>query len=221
MTCTMSCTNPLSSCSSLYIQLRKHTLPPFCRTTNWDSSNGPLVPCSRSCCPTAKELTFFFFFLGPHLQHMEVPMLGVKLQLQLPAYTRATPMPDLSCIHDLHHSSWQHQWGHWVRPLEPATSWFLVGLVFHCTATGTPLTFFYQIFCPTNLAHFPGFSWPQWLHSSLNSMELEIPFPIAFGNSENEAGKGRASGRTQAKIRKEPGFCPWASLLDATTREAW
>ena len=38
---------------------------------------------------------------------MEVPRLGVKLELQLPAYTTATAMPDVSCICDLHHSSWQ------------------------------------------------------------------------------------------------------------------
>ena len=36
---------------------------------------------------------FFFFsfvFLGLHLWHMEVPRLGVKLELQLPAYATAT-----------------------------------------------------------------------------------------------------------------------------------
>ena len=35
---------------------------------------------------------FFVFlsFLGPHLWHMEFPRLGVKLELQLPAYTTAT-----------------------------------------------------------------------------------------------------------------------------------
>ena len=35
---------------------------------------------------------FFFFFglLGLHLQHMEVPRLGVKSVLQLPAYTTGT-----------------------------------------------------------------------------------------------------------------------------------
>ena len=48
-------------------------------------------------------------FLGPHLWHMKVPRLGVKLELWLPAYTTATAMQDLSCICDLHHSSWQHQ----------------------------------------------------------------------------------------------------------------
>ena len=33
-------------------------------------------------------------FLGPHLQHMEVPRLGVKSELQLPAYASATAMLD-------------------------------------------------------------------------------------------------------------------------------
>ena len=32
----------------------------------------------------------FFGFLGSYLRHMEVPRLGVKLELQLPAYTTAT-----------------------------------------------------------------------------------------------------------------------------------
>ena len=32
---------------------------------------------------------FFFFFLGPYLQHMEVPRLGVESELQLLTYTTA------------------------------------------------------------------------------------------------------------------------------------
>ena len=47
----------------------------------------------------------FFFFLWPHLQHVEVPRLGVKSNLQLLDFEGATP--DLSCICDLYHSSWQ------------------------------------------------------------------------------------------------------------------
>ena len=31
----------------------------------------------------------FVCFLGPHSQHMEVPRLGVKSELQLPDYTTA------------------------------------------------------------------------------------------------------------------------------------
>ena len=49
----------------------------------------------------------FFWFLGPHLRHMEVPSLGVESELQPPAYTTATARWDLSLICDLHHSSRQ------------------------------------------------------------------------------------------------------------------
>jgi len=50
-----------------------------------------------------------FVFSGPHLWHMEVPRLGVKLELQLPAYFTGTAMPDLSHIYNLHHSLQQRQ----------------------------------------------------------------------------------------------------------------
>ena len=46
-----------------------------------------------------------FFFLRLNLWHMEVPRFGVKLELQLLAYTTVTATPDPSC--DLYHSSWQ------------------------------------------------------------------------------------------------------------------
>ena len=46
-------------------------------------------------------------FLGLPPRHMEVPGLGVELELQLPAYTTATETQDLSHGCDLHHSSWQ------------------------------------------------------------------------------------------------------------------
>ena len=55
------------------------------------------------------------FFLGPHPRHVEVPRLGVKRQLQLPACTIA--MPDLSLICDLCRSSRQR----WIpNPLSTA-----------------------------------------------------------------------------------------------------
>ena len=58
-------------------------------------------------------ITFFFFFsslsLWPHLWHMEVPRLGVELELQLPPYTAAPATWDLSCICKLCHSFWQCQ----------------------------------------------------------------------------------------------------------------
>ena len=49
-------------------------------------------------------LQFFFFFFvlkGPLLRHMEVPSLGVELELQLSASTTATAMLDPSRIFDL------------------------------------------------------------------------------------------------------------------------
>ena len=52
-------------------------------------------------------LFLLFVFLGPH-QHMEVPRQGVKLELQPPAYARATATRGLSCVWNLHHSSRQH-----------------------------------------------------------------------------------------------------------------
>ena len=52
---------------------------------------------------------YLFSFLGPHLQHMEVPKLGVESELQLPAYVPATAMPAPTLVCDLRHSSQQCQ----------------------------------------------------------------------------------------------------------------
>ena len=54
-------------------------------------------------CDTVGTFFFFsfFFFLGPHAQHMEVPRLGLESKLQLPAYTAATAVQDLSSVCDL------------------------------------------------------------------------------------------------------------------------
>ena len=61
--------------------------------------------------------SFFGLFLGLYLWHMEVPRLGVESELQLPTYTTARAMQDLSHICDLHHSSWQR----WIlNPLSEA-----------------------------------------------------------------------------------------------------
>ena len=51
----------------------------------------------------------FILFLGPHPQHMEVPRLGVELELLQLAYTTATATQDLSHVCNLHQSSQQCQ----------------------------------------------------------------------------------------------------------------
>ena len=56
-------------------------------------------------------------FLGPHVLHVEVPRRGVKLELQLPAYTTPTAIQDPSRLCDLHYSS-QQCWIH--NPLTEA-----------------------------------------------------------------------------------------------------
>ena len=51
---------------------------------------------------------------------MEVTRLGVKLELQLPAYTTATATQDPSHTCDLHHNSEQHQI---LNPVSEAKDW--------------------------------------------------------------------------------------------------
>ena len=48
------------------------------------TSDGAVLESSLSC----------FFFKGLPLWHMEIPRLGVNLELQRPAYTTATATPD-------------------------------------------------------------------------------------------------------------------------------
>ena len=50
---------------------------------------------------TISNFTIFFFFLGPYLGHMEVPRLGIELELKALTYATATQDPSL----DLHHGS--------------------------------------------------------------------------------------------------------------------
>ena len=51
----------------------------------------------------------FFFFVQLNLRYMEVPRLGVELELQLLAYTTATAMRGPNRIWDLRHNSQQCQ----------------------------------------------------------------------------------------------------------------
>ena len=98
-------------------------------------------------CVTGLTLFFFFVFLGPHPQPMEVPRLGVQSELQVPAYTTATATTtwDQSHVCNLHHSSRPHRI---LNPLSKARNWtrnlmFLVGFVNHWAIMGTPgLTLF-------------------------------------------------------------------------------
>ena len=87
--------------------------------------------------------SFFFFFLGPHVQYMEVPSLGVESELQLPAYATAPAIPAPSHVCDIHYSSQKCQiLNPWVRPaIKTASSWILVGFI-------TTEPWWKLLFCP-------------------------------------------------------------------------
>ena len=69
--------------------------------------------------------------------HMEVPWLGVESELQLPAYTTATAMPDPNHVWDLHQSSRQcwilnppnkaRDWTHILMDTSQAPYWATMG----------------------------------------------------------------------------------------------
>ena len=90
---------------------------------------------------------------GLHLWHKEVPRLGIRLELQLLAYTTATATPDPIHVCNLHHSSRPHSsWHqsslqHWIlNPVSRArdqtcvlmvTSW----VCYNLAKTQTPYFF--------------------------------------------------------------------------------
>ena len=88
-----------------------------------------------------------FFLLWLHLQHVEVPRLGVKSELQLPAYTT------VMAVGNPNHSSWQH----WIlnplaRPgIEPASTWILGRFINHWATVGTPMSFLFFCVCFVHL----------------------------------------------------------------------
>ena len=63
-----------------------------CRSLMGKSISEPEREVARA---TTGPAVNFFFFLGPHLLHMEVPGLEVESELQLLAYTTATAPWDL------------------------------------------------------------------------------------------------------------------------------
>ena len=73
---------------------------------------------------------------------MEVPRLGGQSELEPPAYTTATAMPDPRRICDLHHSSRQHQILNPLREAKDRTCNLMVPsrIRFHC-ACGNSRTF--------------------------------------------------------------------------------
>ena len=93
-------------------------------------------------------------FLGPHPWHMEVPRLGAKLELQLPACTTATATWDSSCVFDPHHSSRQCQISDPLSEVRDETHILMdtSQICSHCAGARIPRFLMYLIFtfflCP-------------------------------------------------------------------------
>ena len=87
-----------------------------------------------------KRIYLFSSVLGLHTRHMEIPRLGVELELQPLAYTTATAMWDPSCICDLHHSSQQCQILNPLSETRDQTYNLMVTsqIHYHCATMGTP-----------------------------------------------------------------------------------
>ena len=99
----------------IYATLQQHEIfKTLCGAGDWTCIPA-LQRCHQSHCTThcnqvgtlslLRERDIFRLFLGPHLQHMEVPRLRAELEPPLPAYTTVTETPDPSRVCDLHHSS--------------------------------------------------------------------------------------------------------------------
>ena len=85
-------------------------------------------------------LRIYLVFLGPHPWHMEIPRLGVKLELQPLAYATATATPDPSCIYDLYRSSQPCQIPNPLSKARDQTHNLMVPGQIHfcCAMMGTP-----------------------------------------------------------------------------------
>ena len=116
---------------------------------------------------SVSKALLFFLFLGLHPRHMEVPRLGVESELQMLAYTIATPTWDLSHVCNLY-SSWQCQI---PDPLRKARDWTCIlmeasQIRFCCAKMGDPkshiflsLTCIIPFFSPQPLSCFYLFLW--------------------------------------------------------------
>ena len=106
----------------------------------WDSRTFQKWKVWEGCKSPHMTIAFLFLLnLELHLWHMDVPRLGIELELQLLAYPTATAMPDLSCICDLFWGLQQHRI---LNPLSEARDqthipWILVGFLICWVTIGT------------------------------------------------------------------------------------
>ena len=77
---------------------------------------------------------FLDVFLGLHMGHMEVPRLGVKLELHLPAYVSSQPQ---LCQIQAMSTTYTAACNDRSPGIKPASSWILVRFLTHWATMGT------------------------------------------------------------------------------------
>ena len=118
------------------------TQPPQIQGHTWKSATNiilsdaevkafPLRSKTRQGCLLSPSFFFFFVFLWPHLQHMEVPRLGVNWSCSC----RPTPQPEPSWIraasatYTTTHGN-TRALDQWARPeIKPVSSWITVRFI--------------------------------------------------------------------------------------------
>jgi len=118
--------------------------------SGFERANGGMRTIQNRARKSCQFLFFFLSFEGCTQGTWSFPRLRVESELQLPAYTTATAMPDLSHVYDLYHSSQQC---YILNPLSKArdrTRNLMVPsqIRFHCATMGTPE-------CVDSLMYFP------------------------------------------------------------------
>ena len=129
-----------------YVDIRKNECGFCCFSQEENHSGARISACFLGSTGSRSEtyLWVFFFssssFLLLHLWHMEDPRLGVKLELQLPAYATATPTHDPSRVCDPHRSQWQSRILNPLREARDQTGNLTVPSRIHftCSMMGTP-----------------------------------------------------------------------------------
>ena len=102
--------------------------------------------------PTILFLTFIYLFiyiLGPCQHHMDVPRLGVELELQLPGlhHSHSNTPSELHVWLPPQFGSNSESLTNWARPgIEPISSWILVGFLTHWATARIPIDFLFYFF---------------------------------------------------------------------------
>ena len=92
----------------------------------YNMTNIIITTIAKGIVQHAFYIPWFFFSLGPHLRHIDIPGLGVESDLQLPAYNTACSNARYLI--------------HWARPgIKPMSSWILNRFLTSWSTTGTLL----------------------------------------------------------------------------------